>query len=201
MTFRIKNITFNISFYFVGLITFLLSLNVSSMVLYAIFFSIFHETGHLFFMIILGNKPKKVAFEITGMNIIRMENTKISLKNELLIALGGPFANFILFIILCFCYALNEQEILLQMASVNLILMVFNLLPVKRLDGGMALYFLLSNFKNPVYAQKFLKITSIIFILLIYIWGLYIFYVSHFNFSVLIIAFFLTLSMLGDNEY
>ncbi len=201
MKFKIKGIDFEITFLFVALITFIITMNVPTNVVITIVSSLFHETGHLLTMSAVGNKPQAVRFEITGMNIKRQQSIKISTKNELLIAIGGPLANAVAFVVCCFAICFYKSEILLTVACVNLILMTFNLLPVKRLDGGMALYFLLSQRFDSGICAKILKITSIIFITLIYLWGLYVFISSGYNFSVLIIAIFLTLSMFVGNEY
>lgn len=201
MNFKFKDIDFEITFLFVALITFVITMNVPANVLITIVSSLFHEMGHLLTMSAVGNKPQAVRFEITGMNIKRQQSIKISTKNELLIALGGPFANGVLFVICCFAICFYKSEFLLTVACINLILMTFNLLPVKRLDGGMALYFLLSRRFDAEFCSKILKITSIVFITLIYVWGIYVFVSSGYNFSVIIIAIFLTLSMFGGNEY
>lgn len=201
MKFKIKGIDFEITFLFVALITFILTLNAPANVLITVISSLIHEMGHLLTMSAVGNKPQAVRLEITGMNIKREQSIKISTKNELLIALGGPFANAVIFIICCFVICFYQSEFLMTVACINLILMLFNLLPVKRLDGGMALYFLLSRWFGTEICSKILQITSIVFILAIYIWGLYIFISNGYNFSVIIIAIYLTLSMFGGNEY
>lgn len=201
MKFKIKGIDFEITFLFVALITFILTLNAPANVLITVISSLIHEMGHLLAMSAVGNKPQAVRLEITGMNIKREQSIKISTKNELLIALGGPFANAVIFIICCFVICFYQSEFLMTVACINLILMLFNLLPVKRLDGGMALYFLLSRWFGTEICSKILQITSIVFILAIYIWGLYIFISNGYNFSVIIIAIYLTLSMFGGNEY
>ncbi len=148
-----------------------------------------------------GNKPKKVRFELTGINIIRNQTTTVSAKNEVLIALGGPIINAVLVVFGCVILCFKKSEIIMTIACVNLILMTFNLLPINRLDGGMTLYFLLSQKFQAETCRKILKLTSIMFIVLIYIWGTYIFIVSKYNISLIIIAIFLTLSMFGNNEY
>ncbi|MGN1160736.1 MAG: hypothetical protein ACI4SX_00665, partial [Candidatus Fimenecus sp.] len=142
-----------------------------------------------------------VRFEITGMNIKRRQSTKISMKNELIIALGGPFFNLLIFIFSCLSYAFLKTEILLHISCINLVLMIFNLLPIKRLDGGMALYFLLSQKHDGAVCSLILKITSVVFILIVYAWGIYVFAAGGYNISVIIIAIFLTLSMFGNYEY
>lgn len=201
MKFRFKGVDFEITFLFVALITFMITLNISSNVLITVASSLLHEMGHLLTMSAVGNKPQCVRLEITGINIKRAQSIKISTKNELLIALGGPFVNAIIFIICCFVICFYQSEFSMTVACINLILMIFNLLPVKRLDGGMALYFLLSRRFDTEICSKILTITSIIFITVIYIWGFYVFIANGYNFSVIIIAIFLTLSMFGGNEY
>lgn len=201
MKFRIKGVNVEITFLFTALIAFLITFQVPVNVIITIISSLVHEMGHLAMMCAVNNYPQCVRFELTGINILRQSSVKISTKNELLISLGGPFMNCLIFVIFCLIYCLYQYEILLTIACVNLILMTFNLLPIKRLDGGMALYYILSQkFDNSVCAMV-LKITSVIFIIIIYIWGIYVFISNSYNFSVIIIAIFLTISMFGSNEY
>ncbi len=188
-----------ITFLFVAFIAFIISLKAPSNMFVTIFSSLLHETGHLIMMLIIGNKPKKIRFELTGINIIR-DNSNISTKNEVLIALGGPLANAFTVLICCLVLCVNYNGTLILIACINLILMTFNLLPIKRLDGGIALYYILSQKLQIEICNKVLKITSLIFIALIYAWGIYVFIYSNYNISMIIIAIFLTLSLFSDNE-
>ena len=199
MSFIIFGIKVEITFLFVALVAFIISLKAPSNVFITILSSLLHELGHLLMMLTIGNKPEKVRFEITGINIIR-NNTNISTKSEILIALGGPLVNAFLFIICCLILCLYNTEMISTFACVNLILMTFNILPIKRLDGGIALYYLLSQKYQMPFCSNCIKITSIIFIILIYIWGIYVFIASNYNISLIIIAIFLTLSLFGNNE-
>lgn len=201
MKLKFKGVDFEITFLFVAFITFVITLNVPSNVIITILSSLLHEAGHLCVMLAVGNIPQSVRLEITGINIKRSSSTLISIKNELLISLGGPLANGALLIFCLFVLCFYKSRNLLTVACVNLILMTFNLLPVKRLDGGMALFFLLSQKYSVDACEKILKITSCFFIFAIYVWGVYVFTATHYNISVLIIAVFLTLSMFGSNEY
>lgn len=199
MIITLFGIKVEITFLFVAFVAFIISLKAPSNVFITILSSLFHEIGHLLMMLIVGNKPKKIRFEITGINIIR-NNTDISTKNEILIALGGPLANAFVLIVCCLILSFYNTEMILLIACTNLILMAFNLLPIKRLDGGIAFYYILSQRFQMIVCSKILKITSLIFISLIYVWGIYIFIASNFNISMIIIAIFLTLSLFGDNE-
>ncbi len=201
MIFNIFGVKVEITFWFVALITFIISLNAPSNVLITIFSSLLHETGHILMMTSVGNKPQAVKFEITGMNIIRQPDLKISAKNEILIAIGGPLINFLCFLISVIILCVHNNENILTFGCINLILMTFNLLPVKRLDGGMALFYILSQKYDNNICSKILKITSIFFITIIYLWGFYVFISSEYNISLIIVAIFLTLSMLGNNDY
>lgn len=200
MIFNIFGVKVEITFWFVALITFIISLNSPSNVLVTVISSLLHEMGHLLIMTSVGNKPQVVRFEITGMNIIRQPDLKISTKNEVIIALGGPLINLICFFISVIILCFYENETILTFGCINLILMIFNLLPIKKLDGGMALYYILLQKYDNLTCTKILKITSVFFITLIYIWGIYAFISSKYNISLIIIAIFLTLSMLGNND-
>lgn len=169
-------------------------------VLYAVLFSLFHETGHILAMTALGNAPQSVSFELTGINIKRTTQTSVSLAKEIIIALSGPFFNFILFLIFVFIYSQNGDVKVLNMASVNLILMIFNLMPIKGLDGGKVLYFTVSKFFSYKKAKNILTISSVIFILLMFTYGAYVLYLTRYNFTMLIIALMLTLSMFSKEE-
>lgn len=201
MIFNIFGVKVEITFLFAALITFIISLNAPSNVLITIFSSLLHEMGHLLIMTVVGNKPQAVRIEITGMNIIRQPDFKISVKNEIFISLGGPLINLICFMISAIILCFYNNEHILTFGCINLILMTFNMLPVKRLDGGMTLYYILSQKYDNDICSKVLKITSVFFVLIIYIWGIYIFISSGYNISLIIIAIFLTLSLLGNNDY
>ena len=109
--------------------------------------------------------------------------------------------NFIIVIISCIFLCFYENYIVMTCACINLILMTFNLLPIKTLDGGAVLFFLLSQYYEAQTCRKILKITSVLFISIIYLWSIYVFIVSGYNFSLIIIAIFLTISMFQNNDY
>lgn len=201
MSFNIYGVKIKFTFLFVALMSFIITLKAPASLLLTIIASLFHEIGHLCLMLLTKNKPKAIQFELTGINIIRAENMNISLKSELLIALGGPLINAFFFVACCLLLCIYENENMLTFACINLILLTFNLLPIKRLDGGIALYFLLSQRFETDFCRKILQILSCIFISLIYLWGTYVFLSTKYNLSVLVVAIFLTLSMFSCNEY
>ena len=191
MTFDLFGIKIEITFLFIAYISFVISLNAPSNVMITIASSMLHEMGHLTAMLILNNKPDKVRFELTGINIIRKQGMRISTKSEIWISLGGPLMNFIVVLFCCVLLCVYNNKSLLTLACINFILMAFNILPINKLDGGTVLYYLLSQSHDLQISSKILKLTSVIFISLILIWGIYIFIVSRYNISLIIIAIIL----------
>ena len=201
MTFNIFGVKVEITFLFVALIAFILSLKSPSNLLITVISSLLHESGHLAVMIISDVKPKKVRFELTGINIIRSQEVCISNKKEIFISLGGSCANAIILLLCCIYLCIHNSNFISILACINFILMVFNILPVKGLDGGNALYYFLIQKFDISFSSKFVQITSFFFICLIFIWGFYVLLSTKYNVSIIIIAIFLTLSLFSDNEY
>lgn len=201
MTFSLHGIQIEITFLFFAFISFVISLKAPSNVLITIASSLLHEMGHLTAMLILNNKPDKVRFELIGINIVRKQGISISIRNEIWISLGGPLTNFIVVIFCCILLCIYNNDFLLTVACVNFLLMVFNILPINKLDGGTVLYYLLTQKYDLQFCSKILRITSITFISIIFVWGLYVFVVSRYNISLIIIAIFLIISLFSDNEY
>ena len=199
MCFYASGISIEITFLFVAFIAFLISLRAPANVFFTVISSLFHEMGHLFVMMLLSCKPQKIRFELTGINIIR-RNIPLNTFREILISLGGPVFNGILFVFSCFILCLFKNNSVMTFACTNLILMLFNMMPVKGLDGGNILYNLLIRLISWEKAVIISKTVSIAFIILIYLWGFYAFCVTGFNFSLIIIAIFLTLSLISDKE-
>ena len=126
-----------ISFFFAALIAFLLATDRTGLIIPTLFASFIHEGGHLFAMWLCGEQPKKIKLIPASMQIVR--NFSVSARNEMAIALCGPAANIAVFLCLFLNYLLSENATVLTFALLNLILAVFNLLPVSGLDGGTVL--------------------------------------------------------------
>ncbi len=200
MKFKIRGVECEVKFLFVALLAFFLIIDKTLNVFLTLLSSLIHECGHLFAMILSGNKPEKVVFELGGINIINRSKTCLSFNKEIIIAFSGPLVNLVSTLLCCFVYDYVKNEKILTFASVNLILMVFNLLPIKSLDGGRILYYFLSKKHNMSFSKRIIYVLSIIFIAITFSWGIYVFIHTGFNFSIIIIAVFLLLSLFSDNE-
>ena len=135
-----------ISFLFAAVVTVLLATDRTGMILPSLFAIIMHEIGHLFAMWALDCAPKRVKL-IPASVQITASFTK-GYKNDIIIAICGPLVNFLLFFTLYLNYLAFKNKITLCYALINLIIGLFNSLPVKGLDGGTVLFSILVKRKD-----------------------------------------------------
>ena len=110
------------------------------------FFAFFHECGHLFAGVALGFKPESLSINPMGLSIkFRINpldyNKKVHKANilalkRIIIALAGPMVNFIIAIIFCLININNLKIDYKFIIYSNLLIGLFNLIPIYPLDGG-----------------------------------------------------------------
>lgn len=105
---------------------------VGSITALSIFVSVFlHELAHTFYAVKRGIKVSSIKLHIFG-GIAKMENEPRTPKDEILLALAGPGASFLLGIIFYFF----DGAVAEYLTKVNIAIGIFNLLPAYPLDGG-----------------------------------------------------------------
>lgn len=159
-----------------------------------------HESGHIFAIINSGKEISKIKVNAFSIDIEQNYSCNISEKKELFILLCGPFVNLLFFIIFSVLYKTLNFDIFKIFSIQNLIIGILNLMPIYSLDGGQILLIFLKRRFNINAADKILFIISIIFILPITTLGFFLIIKSNFNFSLLILTFYLISLFLKKTE-
>lgn len=125
-------------------------------------FAILHELGHLFMGLLLGLKPEKIDLIPMGLavsfkvNISDFNKKKkrgnVEVLKEIFIAVAGPVVNLIILIL---AQIFVKDEMLKNLIIyANLLIFMFNLLPIYPLDGGRILNGVLHIFVGKREAMK-----------------------------------------------
>lgn len=99
--------------------------------------ALIHELGHLLAVRLLSYGVRRVDILPMGALIVLPEG--IGYRDEAIIAASGPIASLLAAILFLFSFLIFRNAFLLFGAVMNALLGIFNLLPVKKLDGGKAL--------------------------------------------------------------
>ena len=183
VSFDFLKIRITISYFFLSMLAILILSDRSGSLSNSLLAVVFHEVGHLLMMKLLKIKVNSVNFTLSTVGI----NTDgiISVKYSLLVATAGPAVNLIMS-----CFLLCKTEILIYFGAANLILFLFNMFPVKGLDGGDLLYYLLHilKFKS---ADKIYSVISILSIAALILLGGLLFFMSKSNITLLLVGIYL----------
>lgn len=152
--------------------------------------SFLHELGHIFAMKTKGVRIESVAFNI-GDVIIKADSSSLSYLSEIFISSAGVTVNFLLAIIFYLLFRFSEVTIFYTFFVSNLAIGIFNLLPVRFLDGGDILRLIFNRFFSQKSTEIILTTLTIIFMLPILITGLIFLFNSSYNYSLLFAAIYL----------
>lgn len=171
-------------------------------VFYYVVTIVIHEYAHYFMATKLGYPTNGMLFTIYGAGLNTSNIYKI--KDDIKISLAGPIINFIIIIlIICFWWLIPTTYLFTYDFFIsNLVVMLFNLIPIYPLDGGRVIVALIS---SKIKRKKVIKINNFI------CFGLGLFFITLFiismffthNLNLLFIGLFLSLnSVLSDkNDY
>lgn len=152
-----------------------------------------HELGHLFMIKRLGYRIRR--FDLMPMGAVIVVPEGIPDNDELKIALSGPFSSLIMLFLSAVCFCVFYNAVTLLAVLINLVLSLFNLLPIKKLDGGKALWCYLSDKQKN--AERICSAASLFAKIVFLIVSFSLYYLSECNFGVLILLFSLNIQLLG----
>lgn len=156
-------------------------------------FALIHELAHLICGVLLGFKPDTLRIMPLGFSIefetnVQDYNKKVKKSNllavkKILIALAGPLINLII-VILGIAISIDTNIV-----YANLLILIFNLLPIYPLDGGRILINILKIFYGNRNANKYANIVrNTCIILLTMLCSILILYINNIAIIVILVT-------------
>lgn len=184
---------------FYALISVLLFFDEQNIVPWALFACSLHEMGHLMAIYTLGGKVSVIRLSLVGAEIIPNRNTLFSYVEEILIILAGPLTNISVFLCgLAFSRQYPNEKLHL-FCGLNLMLGLFNLLPVASLDGGRLLRMTIAKYFHILLAERIYQSISKVLASLLLLGGIFLAVTQHGNITLIIMAVWLLIACKQHN--
>lgn len=155
-----------------------------------------HEAGHILVMLKSGDDEIEIEINLFNIAINDKHRNLRSYKSDIEVICAGPLVNLILFLIFFVLYSAFGSEFLYNTAMLNLVLGLFNLLPMESTDGGQLMYIILSRIFSVEKTKKFITLISIVTIIPIAFIGFYVLLNSKYNYTLLFAALYLAMLVL-----
>lgn len=172
-------------------------------------FAVIHELSHMIVGIILGFKPEQIELNPFGLSLafkpnyddynLKIRNANAFEVKKIIVALAGPMVNLVIVVIAGIIMKPSETMYLIFYA--NLLIALFNLLPIYPLDGGRILKGILHIIFGKWKAKMLInKISFIITVILTAVSSIAVFYFKNIA-IVAIIAYLWLIVLRADSLY
>jgi len=167
--------------------------------LIVMFFSFLHELGHIIIGVILKKKIDKLEIMPFGLAVTfytTFDDKHYNIK-EILVALAGPISSLILAIL--FNYIKLPYITKQEAVYANLLILLFNILPIYPLDGGRIIKCILHTKMGIIQTEDIInKISNITMIVLTVISSITIYYYK--NIAIFLVCIFLWTIVLQEKN-
>lgn len=177
-------------------------------------FALIHELGHVLMGIILGFKIESISIIPTGFTVkfkAESENYNVKIKDgnllsikKILIAIAGPLINFLIVLSTLIYYKFTKNSIIMHIPIdlviySNILIFIFNLIPIYPLDGGRILKEIVHIFKG-IFQSYIItnKVSNVIVIILTIVSSIAI--LIYKNIAILFILIYLWILVIGENK-
>lgn len=157
-------------------------------------FAFIHEMAHTIVGLILKLKPKTLEIQPFGVGII-FESFENSERNKIIIALAGPITNILIALIFIFI----KIKVQTTIVNVNILLAMFNLIPIYPIDGGRILKAILTTKEGKERAETAInKVSNITLIIITLLSSILI--LVYKNIGLFIIIIYLWILVMKENK-
>lgn len=157
-----------------------------------------HELSHLIAARIIGLNISRFVLYPFGVNLKLKNKMLANISDDIILYLSGPATNALIALTAIFLHNFIYNSFFIY--RVNIMLFCINLLPILPLDGGCILKRIISYKLGTKKAHHIMKAISIVLSFILILCGVYVVYITKYNYSVLIMAFFMTGNIFTQKE-
>lgn len=196
MRWRIGHTTIDISYPLAAVMAAILLIDRSMNVWLCFLAALMHEGGHLVMLYQCHTPPRHIRLSLFDIAIVDRQQYRHTVPQALRITLAGITVNFTAALLSWLVWRCTGWSWLPTFIAAHLTLGLFNGLPVSSLDGGQALFLLLSQRLPPLTAQRVLTVLSVVVLIPTACLGFYLLLVTRYNFTLLLASLYLTALLL-----